>query len=474
MHKKPKRFLFYLSGFGALLIILIVWAIRPVDNRPYFLSGYYQNTRARLDSLINQSRLTTGPLEIGMAAISTTPALQATRDLSADDFFPEVPLAGYGDRRGRPAQGVHDSLFMKAVAMRVGDQVAFLITWDGLIFPPEVAELALETLQADFPLQRAQVLFSATHTHCGIGGWGEGFLAEQFAGAYNAAIRRWLANQAARVLKKAYQDLTPAAVAGETFRAGEFVRNRLVGELGWVDDEFQLIVFRQIDGDYAVLGIFSAHATVLSEKVMVMSGDYPGYWQRALERRIPGMALFFAGGVGSHGPAGKGHGFERARHIGESLADSVLAYLGTLRFHDNTSLAYIGLPVDLPERHFRLSDGLRLNPKLASYVIPYENTYLQAIRIDSLIWIGTPCDFSGELALDLRRFAREQGFDAVITSFNAGYVGYVIPGKYYHFNAYESRLMSFYGPYMGDYFDELIRRLIRGMSRLSPESPAAR
>ena len=28
-----------------------------------------------------------------------------------------VPLAGYGDRKGKPSTGVHDSIFVKAVAL---------------------------------------------------------------------------------------------------------------------------------------------------------------------------------------------------------------------------------------------------------------------------------------------------------------------------------------------------------------------
>lgn len=434
--------------------------------RTLFFADYYETTRARLDSLLAATEAVSGPLEVGFGRASITPAMDDTHS-NGEPVFTAVPLAGYSDRKGQPAEGVHDSLFVRAVALRVGDRVAYLVSWDGLIFPLEVVDLVLADLQTDLGVKRDAILFSASHTHCGLGGWGEGFLAEQFAGPYSPELRKWLAAQAATAVRRAHADLTPATFGYMAFHAPDFVRNRLVGDRGWVDDEFQCVVFRQNDGDYGLLGIFAAHATVLSAQTMLMSGDYPGYWQRAIEAHIPGMAVFFAGGVGSHRPAGPGSGFEKAQTIGESLADSVLVHFPRVRLQRMATLAYLGLPVALPERHVRITDGLRLNPALARHLVPYDDSYLQVIQLGPILWAGTPCDFSGELAMDIKNLMFRKGYQAIITSFNGSYVGYLIPGKYYHYDSYESRLMSFYGPYMGDYFDELLRRMMLELARLS-------
>ena len=58
-----------------------------------------------------------------------------------------------------------------------------------------------------------------------------------------------------------------------------------------------------------------------------------------------------------------------------------------------------------------------------------------------------------------KRVLQAHGSSATITSFNGDYVGYVIPARYYHLNGYEPRLMSFFGPNVPDYFDELIRTM---------------
>ncbi len=57
---------------------------------------------------------------------------------------------------------------------------------------------------------------------------------------------------------------------------------------------------------------------------MEISADYPGYWARMIESTSADIAVFFAGSVGSQSPVGKGDGFERAKYIGEALADSLI------------------------------------------------------------------------------------------------------------------------------------------------------
>ena len=79
-------------------------------------------------------------------------------------------------------------------------------------------------------------------------------------------------------------------------------------------------------------------------------------------------------------------------------------------------------------------------------------------------WISTPCDFSGELALGIKDYARRNGLQAVVTSFNGDYIGYVIPSRYYHLDGYEPRLMSFFGPDTPEYLSDLIRRMLAPLS----------
>jgi hypothetical protein len=122
----------------------------------------------------------------------------------------------------------------------------------------------------------------------------------------------------------------------------------------------------------------------------------------------------------------------------------------------------VSLKLDLPEYHIRLTPKINLttfvSSKLAS---PPQNVYLQAMRIDNMVWITTPSDFSGEYALQLKNSLAVNGFRSNVSSFNGSYVGYIVPGKYFYIDEYESRLMGWYGPEMGDYTIDMIRQITR-------------
>jgi neutral ceramidase len=234
-----------------------------------------------------------------------------------------------------------------------------------------------------------------------------------------------------------------------------------VGDLGRIDPDFCFMVVQQAQGKSAVLGSYGAHATVLPSSVMEFSGDYPGYWQRAIEEATGGLALFFAGGMGSHRPEAGARGFAGAERMGQGLARSVLEQLPSVQLTNTVTLGIVGLDVEMPELHARLTDGLRLRPWLAKRLLPVaDHTFLQVFRLDRGSWVSTPCDFSGELALGIKESGRLRGIETVITSFNGDYIGYVIPHRYYHLEGYEPRLMSFFGPNVPDYFEELIRVLV--------------
>jgi hypothetical protein len=118
----------------------------------------------------------------------------------------------------------------------------------------------------------------------------------------------------------------------------------------------------------------------------------------------------------------------------------------------------LAVELAMPPLNVRLTDSIRLRPWLAHRIVhPSQHNWIQAFRLGDLIWISTPCDFSGEMVLGIKDSLRARGKDAVVTSFNGSYIGYVIPMRYYHLPGYEPRLMSFFGPNVPDYLDEIMR-----------------
>jgi hypothetical protein len=383
-----------------------------------------------------------------------------TQEAPAQGHFQSLSLAGYGSRHGKPATGVHDDLYVKAVAFRVQDRLGIIVGADALIIPRDVEEQAMHRLEQESGLTREQVYLSATHTHSSLGGWGEGRLAESFAGPFQPGAQVWFADCIVTAVQAAIKDLKPARFGQGRFNASQFIRNRLVGGLGQVDPEFSYALIEQAGGKRAVLGVFGAHATILSGDMMQYSADYPGAWQRAVEAATGGMALFLAGGVGSQSPVPGTNGLAGVERMGNALARMVIEQLPQTPLTNSVNFGMLGLDVTMPPLNVRISDGFRLRPWLAARLVPAKNTsFLQVFRIDDSLWVSTPCDFSGELALGIKDFLRARRRNTIVTSFNGDYVGYVIPARYYHLGGYEPRLMSFFGPNVPDYFDELIRNM---------------
>ena len=459
--KRPLRIgLQVLAGLAALAVAAGILCLDGVDSRPYFREGYYAETAARLRAEAETNHLARGELAAGFGRELLTPTVNAAQNAPAQGQFRSLPLAGYGGRHGKPAKGVHDDLYVKAVALRVQGRIGVMVGADALIIPPEVAEKAARRLELESGLTREQIYLGATHTHSSLGAWGEGMVAESFSGGFQPEARTWFADRIVAAVQDAIKDLKPARFGHGQLAASQYIRNRLVGGLGKVDPEFSYAVLEQEGGKRSVLGVYGAHATVLSSDMMEFSADYPGSWQRAVEQATGGMAVFFAGGVGSQSPVPGARGVAGTEQMGQALAKMLIERLPQTSLTNSVTFGMFGLDVTMPPLNVRLSDGIRLRPWLAGRLVPARNhSFLQVFRIDDSIWISTPCDFSGELALEIKDFLRARGSSAVVTSFNGDYIGYVIPARYYHMDGYESRLMSFFGPNVPDYFNELIRSL---------------
>ena len=450
---------------AVLLVALLILSLDGVDYRPYLREPYYAGTTARLRAHQATNSVARGELAVGFGRALLTPSVNAPQDNPAKGQFRSLPLAGYGSRHGKPATGAHDDLYVKAVALRVGDRLGVMLGADALIIPPEVTEAAMRRIEPELKLSREQIYLSATHSHCSLGGWGEGTVAEAFAGGFQPGARVWFAECIVAAVRDAIADLKPASFGHGHFLAPDFVRNRLVGELGKVDPEFSFALLKQKDGKLAVLGSYAAHATVLSGDMMEFSADYPGCWQRAVEQATGGPAVFLAGGCGSHSPATGGKGFAGAERMGQALARSLVEQLPQIPMTNAITFGMLGLELTMPPLNVRVSDEVRLRPWLAQRLMPVKKrSFLQVFRLNDSVWVSTPCDFSGELALGIKDFLRVRGSRAVITSFNGDYIGYVISPRYYHLNGYEPRLMSFFGPNVPEYFDELIRTMALGLA----------
>jgi hypothetical protein len=382
-----------------------------------------------------------------------------TPDISRPDKPNRIPVAGFGQRKTKYATGIHDSVFVKTVALRVGEQTVFIISADLLIMPTNIID-SVTSILLKAGIERNSLFFSATHSHSSIGGWGYGLLAKIIAGKENTGIEKFLTAQLVKSVLDANADLHPAKLGFGSFNGEYFIHNRLTGDPLQNNNDFKYFIVEQNERRKAIIGSFSAHPTTIGRKNTLISADYPGYWQRKMESTGFNMAMFCGGSMGGQSPVGQGDEFENAKFIGEALADSLLYHIKAINTSEKLTLSSLSLKISLPDYHIRLTENRNLTSGLSNKLMPLpQNVYLQALQINNLLWFFTPGDFSGELALTVSKLLAGKGYMAMVTGYNGSYVGYIIPGKYFYLDHYESRSMTWFGPYLGDYHLELIERM---------------
>jgi len=447
-----------LITFGVIFIIIaavLYYSISYIDTTPYFETEYYSNTIEKLNNAISSRNISNGKLKAGFAKINITPkVVKGVQDPSKGEFN-NIKLSGFGD--GKRVTGIHDSIFAKAVALDVDNNLIILVSADLLLMPPEVVQIVEEKLKDRSDIIREQIFFGATHTHSSIGNCIPSYVGEKFGGEYQPEVVNWLSDKIIELILKSVSDSQPSQFASGHIHAANLIKNRIIGATGRLNDKLTIASIKQENGRTAAIGIFAAHATTIGAWNDQFSGDYPGYFQRGLESRGVDMVMFYAGTVGSHTNRGKGSKFDKSKYIGETLADSAMVVLDKMEYSRNVSFSAVATEIEIPKlQMIYLADGLRLSPEVGHKLMPdMKSTYLQAFIANSFLWITMPCELSGEYAIDLKNALALKGYNSAITSFNGQYLGYIVPAKYYYFDAYESRLMGWFGPSMGDYLMEL-------------------
>jgi neutral ceramidase len=427
--------------------IILLPACLPVGRRPYAEKKYYRKTRAAIQALpVSQPQADT--VRVGWAKVNITPSHQA-------------PLAGYGKRKGKRLEGIHDSIYVRAFVFKNRHQKVAYVTMDLLIVPMAVTAALAEQLPAQgFSLN--QTYLTATHSHSSLGGWARRPAGYLMAGKYDKAIVGGLTRAILRAIGQAEREAAPAQVGFASLAAGTFVYNRLVGEKGGKDNQLRLLRIQKQTGETALLCTFAAHATCLPAAHVTISGDYPGALVRELER-LPGIgfAAFSAGAMASHGPAAPGEGWARVEYMARGLAGVVQGQLHQVPLHYPLQVQAVSAPLYLRSPHWRVAQNWRLLPVFFYLGLGKYPASLKAFRIGNIVFAGTPCDFSGELVPALEKTGLGPSDKLVVTSFNGGYIGYVTADAYYDLKKYETRDMNFFGPYNGAYLSEMIRLLLQ-------------
>lgn len=450
-----------------LVIFLMVVGPWPSYSDSHFeTSRYYAKALADIEAHASDSSITStpGPLRAGWARRDMTPKVG-------------TPLAGYGARKGgKNSVDVYDLLCVRALALSDGDDTIVLVGSDMLIIPPNIAEMVREEVGKQTGLAPDDILLNASHTHCGPGGFGPGFASKITGGAYDPEIPLFLAKAFSEAIIDAVNALEPAKLASGGVDAPEYIRNRM-REGAPVDSELSFLVAEQEDGDRCYLVSYSAHPTTFGASMMEFSAEYPGMLLGAIELDTGADTVYLGGAVGSMGPKAPEADTDAGRvyAMGRALAALVLENSKDLAFETNLDVASVGIELGMPSlqwRPFENRPGWRLSPVLPKLLGVPAGGWIQGVRVGRLLFMGMPCDFSGEISIDWKAWAERHDYDLWNLSFCGTYCGYFSPDKYYLDTPmnYETGLMSWYGPNVEAYFTALFQKVAQVLDVPEPEA----
>ena len=466
-------------GVVLLLAVAIIGFVTFIGPWPTYASSgfesssYFNEALAKIDAAAAENDFTAAPgqLQAGWARREITPKAG-------------TPMGGYGARfkitpsnllfnkheGDKVSTGAHDPLFVKALALSDGKDTAVIVGADMLIIPPNIAALVREKVAAETPLTANDLLFGASHTHCGPGAFAPGLAARVTGGKYDPELVEMLAQRFSEAIIDAFKGMQPARLAHDSVDAPQFIRNRARDAI--VDSELSYLSIQRDDGKKCFLVSFSAHPTNYDDDMLEFSAEYPGALMRVLEAQTGAETVYLGGALGSMSPRAPEAltAPERVEALGTALAQLVASDASLLKpedYVDSADVASMGVPVGTPPLQMRpLSQKWRLSPLVGKILGNPMEGWVQGIRVGNLFFFGVPFDLSGEISVEWKRWAQARNLDLWTSSFCAAYCGYLSPDKYYNVEplGYETGFMSWCGPDAEAYFTALLDETVDSLT----------
>lgn len=426
-----------------LLSLLASLIVSPIDRTPLEQQSFYQQSKRTLDTLTITKKLPTNVTKVGWATTNITPN------------YP-MPMAGY--RLRERYESIHDSLYAKVLVIDNGATTVGIISIDLLMFPASILKRLQPLTQNEFDFLQV----GATHTHNSVGGWEPSLGGQLVEGDYDSAWVNATVRKIYKALLEAKTNRLPASIGYGESNASALVANRLMPS-PLTDGKLRSIQIIRSDSSTGLFYTFSAHANIINKKSTALSADYPGEVNRLLKEEGYSFSMYMAGMVASH----------RTKYLNDynpmkdfTLMDIYskevarrLLYTRYTTIRDTATITMATLPVALGPSQLRIAESWRIRPWVFNAAFGPLQGNLSLLTIGPIRFVGTPCDFSGELC---NQYFTYQTEPLMITSFNGGYVGYITEdSKYTKSTRTEVRNMNWVGPYHGQYFSELIQELLR-------------
>lgn len=272
-----------------------------------------------------------GPIRVGVAKATLTPDK------------PGQWIAGYGDNRS--AEGVHDDIWTRAIAINDGENTVVIVANDliGLFFP-DTREIAAEAQGAD----PDQVVITCTHVHSApdvLGLWGPNRMTRGVDESYLLMVKQ----RTAQVINTALHSMEPAKLRFARAEAPDKTcYNCREREL--IDPEISIMQAVTVDDTpLCTLVNYACHPEVLQTESRLITSDWVHYLRDEMESAGTGDVLLVNGALGGMvTPEIEESSFAEAERVGRAIARAALEGLKTTEEVSEAEIRFARATFELP------------------------------------------------------------------------------------------------------------------------------
>jgi neutral ceramidase len=392
-------------------------------------------------------------LKANAAVVDLTPPLEM-----------KFSLGGYGERKSKPAEGIHDRIWAKALVLNDGKKKFALVTMDILALPPNVKTAVIEKLSTHgWTLENVLLLSSHTHASLDMSALNDkNILNIPQIGIFQPELLKFVVNKLVEVINLADTELKPVTVGTEKEIVEGLNRNRR-GEK--VSDKDLTVTRIDLEGGkpLAVLVNWTAHPTIMDDVDMWLSGGWPGYLQRELETWIGDgvVVMYYNGAQGDQSPVAPNGGshYEQAERYGRLVAKKAYQIYDKIIPKPEPIFNYNYKEITLPKRvaHplFKATGGAEYNitneamEMILGVMCPIKSMS-SVLRLGDLMIIGAPGELACQLGLKVKQKLFASGIKCpTIGGFANEWISYILSAEQYEKGGYEASV-SFYGPNLGE------------------------
>lgn len=413
---KPKH---RLIAFVLALIIIngLAFSIALVDKTSYKNALYYRFTRQRFAWIVS-SPPPQHAIQAGWAKATINAAFSPTK-----------------------AGGIaaSDSLFTRAIVFDNGTTKAVAISIDLLMMPPLVAA-ELQTRLPKLGFDWKNVYLGATNSYPSLGGWANDYMSKKRLGDYDEKLVDNLTKAILHAVSDAQKAVAPVQTGYTQVENTHFLK------------------VQKQTGESAVICSANTPQQVADQGVASSEPSAGNALTGQLEKRTGSFLLYMAGGMDR--PA-------EGTHSGQvdSLAARAVLLLNRLPLHTDSVLVAQTVPLIQSDPQVRISKSWRIKPWLVKALYGDYGADMKALRIGKTVFVGNPGAFSSELISTLQATPTGERNNLVITSYNGGNIGQIVPDSYYYDpkSPYDIHEMNRFGPHTSAFITEMLQNLVSSL-----------